>query len=456
MTDFSTDLPAQVTRTAVKATYVDPAVLHSAMVKIFRRLMGFLFLMFFVENLERMNMGFSGPAMVRDLGLTSAQFGFAMTLFYLAYTACGIPANLMLERVGARRWIGGSMIVLGLGFTTALFVVPKASSIYAVRLLTGAVEAGIMPGILLYMTHWFPAAYRARATALLLIAIPITAMIGSALSGYILRLDGVWNLQGWQWLLMLSRIPALIVGLLILVKLLDSPLQAKWLTFAEKRTLADVLDAEHQIADLQGMRVSFWKEIFSPTVIRYALTYFFLINSLVMLTIWAPLLVHGFAGIGSGHVAVGLLAAIPQFAAVVMMVIVGEFSDRLQERRWHLLVPMLIAALGWLLTAYGGDALIRLAGLCLACGGVYAAIAIFWTTPDYALSRRARAVGIAAISTFGNMALILNPWMVGKLHDLTGSFATGSVFSAILLVAAAVLVLRLPISSKTLGQIRAI
>jgi ACS family 4-hydroxyphenylacetate permease-like MFS transporter len=454
MTDFSTGLPAQATRAAIKAAYVDPAVLHSAMTKVSRRLVWFLFLLFFVACLERMNMGFAGPAIIQALGMTGTQFGFAMTLFYLAYTVCAIPANMILMRVGARRWIGASMMVWGLTFVATIFVT-NAQSMYVARLLVGAIEAGLVPGLVLYIVHWFPAAYRARAMVLFVLALPAASMVGAALSGYILRLDGAWGLRGWQWLIMLSRMPGLIIGLVVFVKLLDSPRQAKWLTPGEKRAVTAVLDAEHRIADARGVRVSFWRELFSSVVIRYALTYFLLVNALAMTGIWVPLLIQSLIRAGSNSVAVGLLAAIPQFVAIVVILIVGGLSDHFRERKWHLFGSLVVSVLGWFMTACGGVIAVRLAGLCLASGGVYSAMAVFWTTPDYAFSHRVRAVGIAAITAFGNIAAIINPSLMGWLHDRTGGFSAGAVYSGILLIAAAALVLTLPISRKALGHAQA-
>jgi len=453
MSNFSTGAPVDTTHAAVTAAHAAPAVLRSAMNKVSRHLLWFLFVLFFFSFLDRINIGFAGLTMPRDLGLTVTQFGFATTLFYLAYIACGIPANLALARVGASRWIGWIMIAWGLT-SSATMLTAGAHSLYVLRLLVGITEAGFLPGVLLYLTHWFPAAYRARATALFMIAMPVTAMVGSAVSGYILQLDGAWGLRGWQWLFLLEGIPAFILGFVVFVKLHDGPLQARWLTPAEQRALTDVLDAEHHAADRHGARVSFWKELFSSQVIRYALTYFFLVNTLAMIAIWTPLLVKSISHPGANNVAVGLLAAIPQFVTIVMMVIVGHYSDRLQERQWHLFGPMVAAALGWFLAAHGGDAVVKLVGVCLASGGSYTAMAIFWTTPDHALSRRSRAVGIAVINAFGNISSALNPLVVGWLHDFTGSFSAGVVYSAILMIAAAVLALTLPISRKALGHTR--
>src|SRR6478672_7848469 len=195
--------------------------------KVSRRLLWFIFLLFPFSFLDRINIGFAGLTMMKDLGLTSTQFGLATTLFYLAYIACGIPSNIMLARVGARRWIGGIMIAWGLASTATMFATSPAT-LYLLRVLVGITEAGFLPGMLLYLTLWFPAAYRARANALFMIAMPVTAAIGSALSGYILGLDGALGFKGWQWLFMLEGLPSAILGLMVFSYLDDRPQEAKW------------------------------------------------------------------------------------------------------------------------------------------------------------------------------------------------------------------------------------
>lgn len=452
MTDFSSGAPVNTTRDAADTVHADPAVLASAMRKVSRHLLWFLFVLFFFSFLDRINIGFAGLTMPKDLGLTVTQFGFATTLFYLAYIVCGIPASLALTRVGATRWIGWIMIAWGLASSATMFAA-GTHSLYVLRILVGVTEAGFLPGVLLYLTHWFPASYRARATALFMIAMPVTAMLGSMVSGYILQLDGAWGLKGWQWLFLLEGMPSVILGFMVFVRLSDSPSQAKWLTPAERRALADALEAEHHAAGAHGEHVSFWKQLRSPAVIRYGLTYFFLVNTLAAIAIWAPLIVKGISHSGSSNVAIGLLAAIPQFVTIVVMVVVGHYSDRFQERKWHLFGPMAASAIGWFLTAYADDAAIRMAGVCLASAGSYTAMSIFWTTPDRAFSRRSRAVGIAVINAFGNISSALNPLVMGWLHDLTGNFSSGAAYSATLMILAAALALTLPISRKALGRV---
>jgi ACS family 4-hydroxyphenylacetate permease-like MFS transporter len=312
----------------------------------------------------------------------------------------------------------------------------------------GITEAGFLPGMLLYLTFWFPAAYRARANALFMIAMPVTAAFGSAISGVILGLDGLYGLKGWQWLFLLEGLPASVLGLIVYFYLNDTPAQARWLTPDEKNTLARMLAAEHRpdpVSRAPDERPrSLWSELTSATVLKFSLAYFCLVNSLAMVAVWTPLIVKSFAG-GASNTTIGLLAAIPQVCTVIGMIWWGRRSDRAQERRWHTVVPMLCEAAGWLLTAWSAQPATQLLGVCLASTGAYTAMSIFWTTPDHALSFGARALGIAVINATGNIGSALNPLVVGWLKDTTHNFTTGLLYAAALLVAGCAVFLVLPI-----------
>lgn len=415
--------------------------------KVSRHLLWFLFLLFVFSFLDRINIGFAGLTIMKDLGLTSTQFGMATTLFYVAYIACGIPSNIVLAKIGARRWIGSIMIAWGLASTATMFAT-DATTLYWLRILVGITEAGFLPGMLLYMTFWFPNAYRARANALFMIAMPVTAGFGSALSGYILALDGTWGLKGWQWLFLLEGMPSALLGLAVFRYLDDKPAQAAWLDADEKLALERALVAEHKTDEVphgtHGKKPSLVRELLSPTVIKFSVAYFCLVNTLAMIAVWTPLIVKSFAS-GAANTTIGLLAAIPQVCTVIAMILWGRHSDRTQERRWHLVLPMLFAAAGWMFTIGSGNPAIQLAGVCMAAAGSYTAMSIFWTTPDHALSFQARAIGIAVINATGNIGSALNPVVVGWLKDLTQSFHAGLMYATALLVAGAAVVLMLPI-----------
>ena len=234
--------------------------------KVSKRLLWFLFICFVFSFLDRINIGFAGLTMMGDLGLSSTQFGMATTIFYLAYIACGIPSNIVLAKLGARRWIGSLMIAWGLASTATLFAY-DATSLYWLRALVGITEAGFLPGVLLYMTFWFPAAYRARANALFMIAMPFTAGFGSVLSGSILGLDGLWGLAGWQWLFLLEGLPCVLLGLAVYVYLDDQPSQARWLSNNEKLQLADLMERDRQAP---SPHAHWGRELLSPSVILFS------------------------------------------------------------------------------------------------------------------------------------------------------------------------------------------
>jgi ACS family 4-hydroxyphenylacetate permease-like MFS transporter len=426
--------------------------------KVSRRLLWFIFLLFVFSFLDRINIGFAGLTMMKDLGLTSTQFGLATTLFYIAYIACGIPSNIVLARVGARRWIGAIMIAWGLASTATMFAT-SPNTLYVLRVLVGITEAGFLPGMLLYLTLWFPAAYRARANALFMIAMPVTAAVGSALSGYILGLDGALGLKGWQWLFMLEGLPSAILGLVVFSYLDDRPQEARWLSIEEKAALARSLQAERAPKQAEAAASlsaasdgrSLLAELTSLTVIKFAVAYFCLVNTLAMVAVWTPLIVKSFSADASNR-AVGLLAAIPQVATIIAMIWWGRRSDRKQERRWHLVLPMLASAAGWLCTAMSGNPAIQMLGICMASAGSYTAMSIFWTTPDQALSFKAQAIGIAVINATGNISSALNPVVVGWLKDVTHSFTAGLLHATALLLAGAVTVMFLPIAGRQRQQ----
>ena len=440
--------PAMSATTAPVPDAATIALEQQVMRKVSRHLLGFLFLLFVFSFLDRINIGFAGLTMMQDLGLSGTQLGFATTLFYIAYIACSIPSNIVLARIGARKWIGSMMIAWGLASTATLFASGPAS-LYALRFLVGVTEAGFLPGMLLYLTYWFPSAYRARANALFMIAMPVTAAIGSALSGLILGLDGHWGLKGWQWLFLLEGMPSVLLGLAVYGYLDDSPAKANWLGKLEQQVLARMLAAEHKPAVAhraqQQQQTSVLAEMCSPTVLKFGLAYFCLVNTLAMVAVWTPLIVKSFNG-NASNTQVGLLAAIPQVCTVIGMIAWGRRSDRLQERRWHIVWPMLLSAAGWLCTAYSSSPIVQLLGVCMASTGAYTAMSVFWTTPDRALSLGARAIGIAVINATGNIGSALNPVVVGWLKDITHSFATGLLYASVLLVAGAVIVLTLPIA----------
>ncbi|CAI0809538.1 Inner membrane transport protein RhmT [Serratia entomophila] len=427
---------------------------QSVIKKLFRRLIIFLFVLFVFSFLDRINIGFAGLTMGKDLGLSSTMFGLAATLFYVTYVIFGIPSNIMLGIVGARRWIATIMVLWGIASTCTLFATGP-TSLYLLRMIVGITEAGFLPGILVYLTYWFPAFYRARANALFMIAMPVTMAIGSLVSGYILALDGVMNLKGWQWLFLLEGIPSVLLGVAVWFYLDDTPAKARWLTDEEKASLKAMMDADRlQLVQPGGpssqhalQQRSLWREVFTPVVLMYTLAYFCLTNTLSAINIWTPQILQSFNQ-GSSNIVIGILAAIPQICTIAGMVWWSKRSDRLQERKHHTALPYLFAAAGWLLASATDHSLIQLLGIVMASVGSFTAMAIFWTTPDRSISLEARAVGIAVINATGNIGSAVSPLLIGWFKDVTGSFNSGLYFVSALLIVGAVLVWRIPMTGS--------
>ena len=367
------------------------AVEHRVINKLFRRLIVFLFILFVFSFLDRINIGFAGLTMGKDLGLTSTMFGLAATLFYVTYVLCGIPSNIMLAKIGARRWIAGIMVVWGIASTCTMFAT-SPQTLYILRMLVGIAEAGFLPGILVYLTWWFPAYHRARANALFMIAMPVTMMLGSILSGYILALDGLWNLKGWQWLFLLEGLPSVVLGVVTWFFLNDTPDQATWLDDEEKQTLKTMIarEQENAVAHAATPR-STLREVLTPAVLLYTLAYFCLTNTLSAINIWTPQILQSF-NTGSSN--------------------------------------------------------IQLLGIIMASTGSFTAMAIFWTTPDQVISLQSRAVALAVINAIGNVGSAVSPLLIGILRDATGSFSSGLWFVAGLLVVGALVLTRIPMSRQ--------
>jgi len=424
--------------------------------KLFRRLITFLFILFVFSYLDRINIGFAGLTMGKDLGLTSTMFGLATTLFYVMYVICGIPSNVMLSVVGARRWIAILMVVWGIASTATMFATGPGS-LYVLRMLVGIAEAGFLPGLLLYLTFWFPAHYRARANALFMIAMPVTMALGSLASGYILNLDGVMNLKGWQWLFLLEGFPSVILGFVVWFWLDDSPDKARWLTQDDKACLKEMLEADRLNAENTQLREraalapkqgSLMRELFTPTIMLYTLAYFCLTNTLSALSVWTPLILRSISE-ESSNVTIGILSAIPQICTIVAMVWWSKRSDKRNERKVHTLLPYLFAAAGWILTATSHDPMLQFTGIVMASSGAFAAMVIFWTTPDRSISLRARAVGIAVINATGMTGAALGPLLMGLMKDITGNFNAGIFMVAGFLVLGAVVIALIPMKNTT-------
>lgn len=407
--------------------------------KLTRRIVPFIMLLYFVAYLDRVNIGFAALTMNDAIGLSSAAFGFGAGIFFIGYFLFEVPSNLILHRVGARIWIARIMITWGL-ISGAMAFVQGPTSFYVLRFLLGAAEAGFFPGIILYLSYWFPARYRAGVTAMFMAAVPISIAIGSPISGALLLMDGLLGLQGWQWLFLVEAAPAIILAGVVLVYLTDRPDKANWLTDEERSWLVEEMRIEeHQVTQDNGDH-SALRALANPWVLSLALIYFGTSAGLYTVGIWSPQII---AQYGVGPLATGLINAIPPIVAVLAMVLWARHSDRTGERNWHVFIACLIAAAGLGLAAYSASLVAVVLTLILVSAGVSSAKPPLWSIPTQFLTGAAAATGIATINSIGNLGGFAGPFIIGWIKDETGGYRGGllSVAAALVFSAALVLVL---------------
>jgi MFS transporter, ACS family, tartrate transporter len=409
--------------------------------RVTRRLIPFLFLLYVVAFLDRVNVGFAALQMKQDLGFGDAVYGLGAGIFFIGYFLFEVPSNLILERVGPRYWIARIMISWGVVSSAMAFVHGEAA-FYALRFLLGVAEAGFFPGIVLYLTYWFPAAERARAVALFMTATAMSGVVGGPLSGALLELDGALGFRGWQWLFVVEGLPAVALGLVVLRFLTDRPEDAHWLPADERRRLVERLAAERAaVASRHGVELR-WA-LAHPRVWALALLYFAIVVGLYGVTLWLPQIVRELGE--RSALEIGLVTAIPYLAASLAMVVVGARSDRSGERRGHLAGSALVGAAGFALTAtLEVPPAAAIALLSLAAAGVWGCFGPFWALPGSFLAGSAAAGGIALINSIGNLGGFAGPYALGLLREATGDFRAGLGLLALSLSAVALLALRLP------------
>ncbi len=411
--------------------------------KITTRLVPFLMLLYFIAYLDRINIGFAALTMNEDLGLSSAVFGLGAGIFFIGYFFFEVPSNLILHRIGARIWIARIMLTWGL-ISGAMAFVQGPVSFYVLRFLLGAAEAGFFPGIILYLSYWFPARHRASVTAMFMAAVPISTALGSPISGALLTMDGLLGIQGWQWLFIIESIPALILSVVVWKYLTDRPEKAEWLEEDEREWLSEEMNTERsQVGekDLHGISAVL-HALKDLRVLALALIYFGTSAGLYTLGIWSPLIISGF---GTGPFTTGLLNAVPPIAAVIVMILWARHSDRTGERTWHVAIACAVAAAGLLLAANSASIAAVIASLILVNTGVSAAKPPLWSMPTKFLTGAAAASGIAAINSIGNLGGFAGPFIIGFIRDRTGSFEGGLIAVAIALFFSAALVVILNI-----------
>ncbi|MGL4394999.1 MAG: MFS transporter [Hyphomicrobium sp.] len=399
--------------------------LASASAKVRRRLLPFLIVCYFVAYLDRVNIGFAALTMNADLGIGPEAFGFIAGIFFAGYALFEVPSNIILARVGARIWIARIMITWGIVSIATAFAT-GATSLTIARFLLGAAEAGFFPGIIYYLTRWVPASERAGMISLFMSAVPISALIGAPLSGFILdATDGMGGLKGWQWLFILEAIPAVVLGIAAGWFLTERPQDAHWLTANERTALAERLARdEAQIAD--GTQPTLLQALTDRRVLALSLVYFGIVTGLYTLTFWTPQIVKAF---GLTNTMTGFVAAIPFLAGAIAMVLWGAHSDRTGERRWHVALPAFIGAAGLIAGSYDAMPAFAMATLTLAGIGIFSALPTFWTLPATMLTGTAAAAAIALINSAGNLGGFVGPYVVGWLKG--GGLATANAVAVI-------------------------
>lgn len=420
--------------------------------KVDLRLLPYLFLLYVVAYLDRVNVSFAAPSLSLELGFSSSVFGLGAGMFFAGYVLCEVPSNLILRRVGARLWIARIMVTWGL-VACGMALVHADWSFHTLRFLLGVAEAGFLPGIIYYLTLWYPPARRARAVALFMAATPVAGIVGGPLSGLLLEMHGSLGMSGWRWMFLLEGVPAVLLGFSVLRHLPDGPAHAPWLDPAERLALDAELSravtaaapgAESGVEPDSGRGL--WAVLAGlardPRVWLLSLGYFSLCVGMYGLVMWMPTLIGEVLGPGASPEKVGLLSAIPYLGGVVGMVLIGRHSDRTGERRWHTAGPLFVSAAGFVLALWpGGAGLIGLAGpwwslgcFTLATIGLWGMLGPFWTIPTGFLSGAAAAGGVALINSVGNAGGFVGPTLVGYVRDLTGSHVMSFLAIAAIMV----------------------
>ena len=401
--------------------------------KVSLRIIPFAVVGMFISYIDRVNVGFAALEMNRDLGFSATVYGWGVSAFFVTLCLCEVPSNIMMKRLGARLWIARIMITWGI-ISGAMAFITGVKSFVFVRLLLGAAEAGFFPGIILFLTLWFPKEYRAKAMAFFVMALPVSNFIGSPISGALLETDGWFGLHGWQWLFLIEAAPAVVLGIFTLFWLPSTPKDAEWLTDAERDWLSERLDSERE----QPAHVSVtgaWRIMFNPRILALALIYSGSVGCSYAMSYWQPQMIRA---LGLTNLQTGFVNAIPFGFAAVAMVLWARHSDRRQERLWHTALPFFVCALG-LAACVGLTTLVpTVCALTVAVVGSYAVKAPLFALTAESLSEQASPVGIAQVCAIGNIAGLVCPLLIGWAKDASGSFSIGLLpMVALALIAAA-------------------
>ena len=421
------DHKAEGARTPLSVPNPDPQFERRVYARVSRRLIPFLFLCYIFAYIDRVNIGFAKLQMQQDLGMSDAVYGIAAGIFFIGYFFFEVPCNMALQRVGAKYWLGPIMILWGV-VSASTMLVKSAGGFYTVRFILGVVESGFFPGVILYLTFWYPSRYRAKMVAAFMTAVPLSGVIGGPVSGWILeKMTATGGLRGWQWLYLMEAAPSILAGLAAMFFLADGPHKAKWLEEGERVFLLDRLESDDRLkrANAHGQH-SFGGAFRSARVWLLSLVYFGVVTGNYGIQFWLPQIVKDTLTKDPWHI--GLLTMIPYATGAVVMVAVGHHSDVTQERRWHMTLACVAGAAGLLASSIPGiSGALGLVALTLATAGLVSSISTFWALPTSYLSGTAASAGIAWINSVGNLGGYLSPYLVGKLRDSTHSMTPALV-----------------------------
>lgn len=418
--------------------------------KVATRLLPFAALLYFVNYLDRTNIGFAKLTMSEDLGLTQAAFGLASGLFFVGYLLLEVPSNLALHRFGARRWIARIMVTWGI-IAAAMAFVPNSGTLYALRFLLGIAEAGFFPGIILYLTYWFPRRERAKVVAWFMAAVPVSSMLGAPLSTAIMQAsDGLFGLDGWRFMFLVEGIPAILLAVATWFYLTDRPADAKWLADDEREWLAAEMAREDAETE-QRFHFPLRKALTNVRVIALAFVYFGIVYGLYALSFFLPTIIDGFQaqfGVEYSLVQIGLITAVPYGLAAIAMVLWARHADRTRERVWHVAIPAFVGGLAIPVALYLQSPFLAMVAVSICAIGVCCGLPTFWSLPTTFLTGAAAAGGIALVNSVGNTAGFVAPYVTGFLADQTGAQNAGLWVVGAAMVGAGVLTLILRAAPK--------
>jgi ACS family tartrate transporter-like MFS transporter len=394
--------------------------------KVSWRLLPLVVVSYLVAYIDRTNVAFAALTMNQDVGLSSFVYGLGAGIFFIGYALFEVPSNIVLERVGARRWIARIMLTWGIiSGMMALTVGP--ASFLTLRFLLGVAEAGFFPGIIFYLTSWFPVAYRARVISTLFIAVPVSNAIASVISGAILEMEGILGLHGWQWLFILEAMPAVLLAFVVLKYMTDRPSDAAWLRPEERAWLDGQLKTERAQVERAGGQLTIRQSLTDGRVLALSAIYLFSVTASYGITFFLPQIIKA---LGHSNVVTGLLTAIPYTVGVIGLILWGHSSDRRKERRWHLIAALALSALGFTWLAWVGTSYWALVAMSVVAVGVYGSRPSFWPMPSMFLTGAAAASGIALINSIGNLGGYVGPFIVGWIKQSTDSFEMALYFLA--------------------------